>query len=208
MRGLILIELLDFAAREYPPALDAPRYEALAAYEDGDFETILARIQLQSGVPRGALLRRFGRHLFARFTALFPVFPAGADSALDLLADLESKVHRELRGLAAGLDPPKLLCAGRGSDWVELRYRSAHRVADLVEGLVMGCADHFGEQLELRRDGKPDDEIFTVRRLDSARHRTRNEREPGRRRDQRVAARTASAARAIAMSSAAAGSGV
>lgn len=208
MRGLILIELLDFAAREYPPALVAPRYEPLSSYEDGAFEAILAELGVQSGVPRGALLRRFGRHLFVRFTALFPVFPAGADSALDLLADLESKVHRELRALAAGLDPPKLLCAGRGSDWVELRYRSAHRLADLVEGLVMGCADHFGEELELRRVGRPDDEVFVVRRLEGARHRTRNEREPGQRRDQRVAARAASIAKAMATPSEAAGSGV
>jgi hypothetical protein len=131
----------------------------------GDFEAILAQLRVQTGVPRGALLRRFGRHLFERFTALFPVFPVGADSAIELLADLESKVHRELRALAAGLDPPKLVCVGRGSDWVELRYRSVHRVADLVEGLVMGCADHFGEPLELRREGKPDDEVFVVWRL-------------------------------------------
>jgi hypothetical protein len=164
VRGLIAIELLDFAAREWPPAVAAPRWSALAECTDAELEQLVVRIARHSGLRRDAILRRFGRHLFARFAALFPAFQAG-DSALDLLAHLEARIHDELRALPAGLDPARIACVGRGRDWVELRYQSERGLEDLAEGLLHGCADHFGERVEVLRKVSAGSVWFRVQRV-------------------------------------------
>jgi hypothetical protein len=164
MRGLVLVELLDFAARELPGVPPTPRYDPTATYADAEVERVVALLADASGLPRAAVLRAFGRQLFARFAALFPVFPAGADSALDFLARVESLVHDELRALPGGLDPPRIVCAARGPDFVELVYRSPRRMGDLMEGLLLGCAAHFGEDLALVRSGAPPVERFRLER--------------------------------------------
>jgi Haem-NO-binding len=164
MRGLVLTELLDFAARELPVVPDAPRFDPTADYGDAEVEQVLARLAEANGLTRAVLLRRFGRQLFARFAALFPVFPAGADSALDFLASFESVVHDELRALPGKLDPPRVVCVERGPDVVELVYRSPRRMGDLMEGLLVGCAVHFGEDLGIVRSGAPPEERFRIER--------------------------------------------
>jgi hypothetical protein len=97
------------------------------------------------------VLRRFGHYLFGRLVALFPVFFEGVASVLDLLGDFERIVHDEVRRFDRRLDPPHLECLRPAPDRVEIVYRSRRDLADLAEGLILGCAAHFDEPVDVTR---------------------------------------------------------
>ncbi|MFQ5771090.1 MAG: heme NO-binding domain-containing protein, partial [bacterium] len=42
-------------------------------------------------------------------------------------------------------------------------YSSERGLADLAEGLILGCIDHFGERIELRKEDLSDGKGKTVR---------------------------------------------
>jgi hypothetical protein len=72
-------------------------------------------------------------------------------SLFDLLGDFERIVHDEVRRFDPRLDPPRLACRRTAPGRVEIVYRSRRNLADLAEGLILGCAAHFDETVEVTR---------------------------------------------------------
>ena len=90
----------------------AARFAAPSAsqYDHGELLELADRLAGLVGVSRADLLRRFGRALFRYFTALYPVFLAGAESALAFLADIDTYVHGELQKLYPDAQFPVFEC--------------------------------------------------------------------------------------------------
>jgi Haem-NO-binding len=177
MQGLFFSEFHGFAGRELgiapEPIAAGPgggrpgsAYRPLERYPEAEFASLVERLAEQSHLSRAEVLRRFGRHLFGRLVALFPVFFEGVGSALDLLGDFERLVHDEVRRLDGRLDPPRLECRRSADDRIEIVYRSRRNLADLAEGLILGCAAHFDEPICMTRLAVGDSGVvcFSVRR--------------------------------------------
>lgn len=163
MRGLFFLECDRFAGAARP---EGAGFRPLESYPDPEFAARVEALAERAGLSRTEFLRRFGRHLFGRLVALFPVFFGGAGSALELLGDFDRIVHDEVRRLGR-LDPPRLTCRRLGPDRAEVVYRSRRDLADLAEGLIHGCAAHFGEAITLTRapGEEPGSVRFSIRRL-------------------------------------------
>ena len=163
MKGLLFTEFLDFADREFGadaagrlvaaggrPAIE--HYQPAGQYDHGELLELAERLAGLVGVSRADLLRRFGRALFRHFTALYPVFLAGAESALAFLADSDTYVHGELQKLYPDAQFPVFECRWLDDRRLQMIYRSRRRLADLAQGLIEGCIAHFGEEVAVRRE--------------------------------------------------------
>lgn len=153
MQPLILAEFGDFVSDTLPAEAQAA-VDALPPSGPPSAERLVALIHTAAaaaGIPADELERRFGTHLFGRFAALYPVFFVDAGSALTILAELDGKVHAEVRKLHPDAEFPSFETLRRGPHRIELRYRSTRPFATLAEGLIRGCIAHFGERLEVRR---------------------------------------------------------
>jgi hypothetical protein len=179
MQGLFFSECRRFAGQELGLSPDAaapgegapaPAYRPFERYPEAEFLALLDRLGAHAGLPRAEILRRFGRYLFGRLVALFPVFFEGMSSVLDLLGDFERVVHEEVRRLDGRLDPPRLECLRPAPDRAQIVYRSKRGLADLAEGLILGCAAHFGERIAVTRTAgaDPGEVRFEIRRAASA----------------------------------------
>ena len=166
MRGEILNEFLEFAADDVGPevaaeltARDGRRaggcYEAACRYELGELVHLAGQVATALDEPLGAVVARFGKHLFGYFAALYPTFLADATSAVGLLAGIDTYVHGELRNLYPDAEFPFFECAPIGSGGLEMTYRSTRPLADLAEGLIRGCVDHFGDPIRIDRENLP-----------------------------------------------------
>lgn len=71
------------------------------------------------------------------------------------VSGIESYIHGELRKLYPDAEFPSFECRVTGSGRLEMVYRSRRGLADLAEGLILGCASHFGETVELQREDLP-----------------------------------------------------
>lgn len=163
MKGIVFTEFLEMVEERHSPELadeiiDACElandgaYTSVGTYDYREMIALVGALAERTGVDASELTRAFGQHLFGRFLAQFPAFFEDTDSAFSFLYSVESHIHVEVLKLHPDAELPSF-------DWQELPdgrvamvYRSSRPFADLAEGLIQGCGEHFGETLAVRRE--------------------------------------------------------
>ena len=166
MKGVIFTQFLDFVTDRYGgdavARLTAPdgtlatrHYRAAGQYDHVELVAMADAVAAAVDEPRAGLLERFGEALFGHFAALYPVFFYEVDSALELLARVETYVHGEVKTLYPDAEFPRFECVERAPGTLEMTYRSTRPLADVAEGLIRGCIEPFGDALEVHREDLP-----------------------------------------------------
>jgi hypothetical protein len=163
MKGIVFREFLDMVEDRFGMDLvdriieeaDLPSggaYTTVATYDHHEIIRLVDRLHRATGMPIPDLLRTFGHYLFGRFYGLYPAFFAGVDSAFTMLEQVESIIHVEVRKLYPDAELPSFDTSRPDPDRLVMLYRSQRPFADVAEGLIRGCIDHFGEDIEVRRE--------------------------------------------------------
>lgn len=176
MKGLVFTEFLDLVDERFSfetcerliEASNLPSggtYTSVGTYPVQEMVTLVSNLSALTGTPAPDLLKEFGRHLFKRFVSSFPVFFEGIGSSLEFLPRVDGYVHLEVRKLYPDAELPSFSCAAPGDGTLVMTYRSNNALADLAEGLILGCVEHFGEPLVVTRQpgesGAPET-VFTI----------------------------------------------
>lgn len=149
--------LEDVLADQYGPAawdqlLDetglAGVYAALGTYPDAEFVRLIDGGAHLANCSRDDMLRLFGKAAFPRLADRYPKFLHGISDARTLLLSVNRVVHMEVRKLYTGAGCPHLRFAIAPKK-LRIGYTSPRRLCALAEGLILGAAHHFGEQIEL-----------------------------------------------------------
>ena len=175
MKGVVFTELLDMVEDVFSADLvddviadvDLPHggaYTAVGTYPHAEAVALVGALSARTGLGADELLVTFGRHLFGRFHALYPVFFAGVTSSFDFLASIDDVIHVEVLKLYPDAELPRFEVRERDGDRMVLVYRSPRRMGDLAVGLIDGCAQHFGDTITVDRVGEDDVEVFTLTR--------------------------------------------
>jgi hypothetical protein len=163
MKGIVFTEFLEMVEESFSPEVadriieeaDLPSggaYTAVGTYDSQEMFLLVANLSRVTGVAIPDLLKTFGRHLFGRFYVGYPHFFEGVPSALAFLKNIEDVIHVEVRKLYPDAELPRFECEADEPGRLVLVYRSQRRLADLAEGLMMGCADHYKVNLDIRRE--------------------------------------------------------
>ncbi|HZP39976.1 MAG TPA: heme NO-binding domain-containing protein [Candidatus Binatia bacterium] len=163
MRGIVLTEFVDFAdqafagagSRLVPQPANGRGLSPVATYPEDRLRGLVRDLSAIAGRSEDEVLRHFGTHLFHRFAAIYPVFFEGARDSIAFLARVHEHVHGDLRRFHPDAELPELHCARLAEKHLVLEYRSPRPFADLAEGLVTGCVDYFGDDLEVAREDLP-----------------------------------------------------
>lgn len=182
MKGVVFTEFLEmaearFSLRVIDSVLTAAKpasggvYTSVGTYPHEELVSLLMELSKQTGIGHAALLQEFGAHLLQRFAATQPAFFAAAEDAFALLKSVEGHIHVEVKKLYPDAELPSIVCHDDGPGRLILMYRSPRGLADLAQGLITGCAQHYGEVLTLQREdlsaGKAQIVRFTIsRRVD------------------------------------------
>ena len=162
MKGLVFTELIemvesqlgdDVADRMITQAETSTdgAYTAVGTYDSAELLRMVGALSNETATPPGALVRAFGRHLFSSLHKAYPKFFEGVTSAVEFLPMVESYIHVEVRKLYPDAELPTFDCATIGDEFV-MTYESKRPFADLAEGMVCACVDHFGDSVEIRRE--------------------------------------------------------
>jgi Haem-NO-binding len=167
MRGEIFNEFLEFAAEVIGPDAAAAlttrdgerarplRYETAGRYDLAELVHLADGVAGVRSESRSAVLTRFGTHLFGYFAALYPTFLDESVSAIGLLSSIDTYVHGELRKLYPDAEFPGFECTPLPGGGLVMSYRSARPLADLADGLIRGCIEHFGDPIRVVREDLP-----------------------------------------------------
>lgn len=174
MKGVVFTEFLEMVKERFSPdvvdeiieACDLPSggsYTATGTYHHDELIQLVSRLSSTTGLPVPDLVREFGRHLFGRFVAMYPRLFVGVSSAFTFLMNIETHIHAEVKKLYPDAELPRFQCTVLSADHLEMIYRSSRPFADLAEGLMVGCVEHFGEEVDIRRQALPDEREQAVR---------------------------------------------
>jgi len=181
MKGIVFTEFLDMATDTFSPevveqVLDMSDlesegvYTAVGTYSPEEMTELVTNLAEVTGIPAHDLVMALGRHLFSQFTVKFPQFLDNHTSVMDFVPQVESYVHLEVRKLYPDAELPTFESVIIDPDTLELTYRSSRHLADLAQGLLEGCMEHFGEDFAIDRTtipSDPDAEVFTMVRRQS-----------------------------------------
>jgi hypothetical protein len=164
MKAIIFNEFANFADRIAPAAtlaLDTAPERMRRATDGYPLDALLRLVRHTAEAARltpAGVLQRFGIHLFGRFAALYPAFFVDGMTCFEFLGGLDTRVHGEVLKLHPGAEFPRFDAVRPDTDRLELVYRSERGLADLAEGLLLGCIAHFGESIALERDSSGADD--------------------------------------------------
>lgn len=173
MKGIVFVEFIEMAENSFSIELcdrliemsDLPSsgiYTSVGTYDPEEMMTLVGNLSNLTEKPASELLKDFGRYLFKRFVENFPDFFEGITSSLGFLSQVDSYVHLEVRKLYEDAELPTFECTFPEAGHLLMKYRSKRNLPDLAEGLILGCIDYYGEQLEVERKSMPEDPLSTL----------------------------------------------
>lgn len=168
MKGVVFTEFLEMVeekfglvvANQIVEASDLPSqgaYSAVGTYDHTEMVQLLGHLSDHSGLEPPQLLKIFGLHLFPKFATGYASLFAHASDAFAFLTSLDAYIHVEVRKLYADAELPKFHISQPDEATLIMEYRSRRGMADLAEGLIEACIQHYQEQIDLQRsDLSPD----------------------------------------------------
>ena len=166
MKGVVFTELLDMASGTFGDELveevidmsDLPSggaYTAVGTYDYHEIVTLSVNLSAKTNVPLPEFLKAFGRHLFGRFAALYPMLFDGVNDSFKFLELVDDYIHVEVRKLYPDAELPQLECVRHSDGTMDLTYLSCRPFGDFCHGLIDGCIAHFGDDVSCAREDKP-----------------------------------------------------
>jgi hypothetical protein len=163
MKGVVFTQFVEMVETTYGAQLadqiieaanlpSGGAYTAVGTYNHEELIRMVEELSDATGTPAADLVRHFGRCLFARFVESYPQFFVGIENSFTFLRRVDSYIHFEVRKLYPDAQLPSFQSNELGDGCMELIYSSPRPFADLAEGLILGCAEHFGESIELIRE--------------------------------------------------------
>jgi len=162
MKGVVFTEFLELVENNF--GLDiADRiidqaelstggaYTSVGTYDHSELVQLVVGLSAETNTPPATLVRAFGEYLFGRFAIGYPQFFTGITSTFDFLESIEDVIHVEVRKLYPDAELPTFAYQ-RTADQLVMTYRSKRAFADLAEGLIHACTQHFGEPIDIERE--------------------------------------------------------
>ncbi|MFN4103189.1 MAG: heme NO-binding domain-containing protein [Tepidimonas sp.] len=180
MKGIVFSEFIEMVEEQFSPEIadrmiDAAQlpsggaYTAVGTYSHEEMLALITELSRLTDVPVDTLVHAYGRHLFRRFTALYPAFFDGVPTAFDFLASIENHVHIEVRKLYPDAELPHFDTPEADARRIVMVYESRRPFAALAGGLIEGCLAHYGEAAEVTTTDLSEPGLTRVR-FDIVRH--------------------------------------
>jgi hypothetical protein len=163
MKGIVFTEFLEMVESKFSyeiteniiEAADLPSggvYTAVGTYDHAEIVALVTHLSKATNIAVPDLLKAFGHHLFFRFVAGFPQFFEGISSSQDFMERVDNYIHVEVRKLYPEAQLPSLEYEKPSPGVLKVTYRSNRPFADLADGLIAGCVEHFGDKVNVTRE--------------------------------------------------------
>jgi hypothetical protein len=129
-----------------------PHYVVTESYADADVDGLVMRAAEASNRSRREILVDFGRFTgFWVFRVMRGDYYEESGSTRRFLLDVESRIHETVRESTPLAAPPRLHVLPLGDRGVSISYTSERRLCELLEGLVLGVAEYYGEEISIEQ---------------------------------------------------------
>ncbi len=174
MKGIVFAEFLEmvedsFSMEVADRIIEASdlesegAYTSIGTYDHDEMVQLVTHLSQETKMSVPDLLHAFGKHLFGRFVAGYPQFFEGIDSTFTFLGKIEQYIHVEVQKLYPDAELPTFEYDTSEEGRLIMLYTSRRPFADLGVGLIMGCIEHFGENIDLQHEDLSDGQGTSAR---------------------------------------------
>ncbi len=156
MKGIIfnLVEEVvvnDYNVETWEDLLDLTHvqgaYSAVGSYPDEELTALVEAGSEQTGIDGQDLLRHIGRRAIPLLQERYPEFFEAHTDCRGFLGSLNEVIHPEVRKLYQGAEPPLFVMSEADDGSLLMEYHSHRSMCALAEGLILGTADIYGQQV-------------------------------------------------------------
>ncbi|MCA9470725.1 MAG: heme NO-binding domain-containing protein [Nitrospirales bacterium] len=140
-------------------------YTSVGTYDYKEILQLVTMLSSLTNIDPPKLVFAFGEHLYKYFSAHYPAFFEMAPNAFDFLLSVESYIHVEVKKLYPDAELPHFDSRKLHPDQFEMIYRSTRPFADVAEGLITACCQHYDESITIQRTDIHDEKGTGVRFL-------------------------------------------
>ena len=152
--------------------LDLPSggaYTSVGTYDHSELVSLVQKLSSKVKIPVSQLTHGFGKHLAKVFSNKFQIFFAGCNDTFEFLHRIDNHIHVEVKKLYPDAELPRFYYQSLDSNKLRLIYESTRAFGDLAEGLIEGCAEYFGEALQIQKVDESSESqnriVFTITKL-------------------------------------------
>lgn len=161
MRGIIFTSFLDIAEQQFGDEMieriitlsdleNNGSYTSVGNYPSEDLVKMLSVLSSETATPINVLLHDFGRKLFFILEKIKPKELSNCDDPMDFLSKIDSVIHAEVKKIYPDAKLPNILFEQRTNEKAILTYSSCRPFAKVAEGLLVGCADFFNNEINVK----------------------------------------------------------
>ena len=173
MKGIIFIHFLDMVETEFGDEVlddiieqcDLPSegaYTSVGYYSHEEIVDLTTALSNRVNISIPDLLAAFGSFLFGGLYKSAPQIVKFADNAFDLMANIESVIHTDVKKLYPDAELPTFNILSHSTQKLEMVYTSTRHFDDLTEGLIKGCLAYFKENATVSRFPHPQGVLFVI----------------------------------------------
>lgn len=123
-------------------------YVGPGTYPDEDMNKIVAKAVEKLKMPADDILVAFGRFAFPHLAAMFPSFVDQHNNEKDFLKSIEDVIHVEVKKMYGDAYTPTFEYFNDVEGQLMIRYHSKRKLYKLMEGIILGVADHFKTEIK------------------------------------------------------------
>lgn len=124
-------------------------YTSLGTYPDADLLAVVAAASRLLDADPDDVVRLVGAEGMGALAERYPAFFTAHDDLVSFLMTLNDVIHPEVRKLYPGAVVPHFRYRRHGPDVLDLEYRSERALCSLAEGLTLGAARWYGQDVTL-----------------------------------------------------------
>ncbi len=117
-------------------------------YPDADLFTMVTKASEMLEIPAVEAIRAFGKFSFPHLMEKGGPLVADVESAKELLKQVDSVIHVEVRKMYPGAVTPVFRFEDPAPDRLTLEYRSSRKLCPFVEGLIEAAGEHYDTNIE------------------------------------------------------------
>ncbi|MEP3244248.1 MAG: heme NO-binding domain-containing protein [Sneathiella sp.] len=162
MKGVVFTEFLQMVDEVFSPEMtemiivdsdveSKGVYTTVGTYPHTEILALVVALHKRTGAEVSDLVHAFGKYLFISFTKHYPHFFENQSSAFEFLKGVDTYIHVEVNKLYPEANTPSVKAEEKGEGELEINYKSECPFAELANGLLEACIEHFQQDIKVER---------------------------------------------------------
>ena len=125
-------------------------YTAVGTYDHHEMVEMVTQLSKLTGIEAASLLQAYGELLFTKFAEGYGMFFSGVENAFQMLKQVDSYIHIEVKKLYPDAELPTFEYEEPGENQLLMKYTSPRGFGAFAKGLIIGCVKHFDEDIDIK----------------------------------------------------------